>query len=320
MQWLSSEGGQQQIESWLASNQAQIVSLDEPLAGSVASLIAGDDAMRGAEVAALLQIDHLYQKRFDECSSGEKQLVRIARALSERPASLLLIEPYRHLDRFHQEHLSMLFRRLIDLGIQIAYTDRAKERGDDQTFSYVPSVHPINLEVRDVSYRHPLQGSYAIEHFSYKTENPGLTICIGTNGSGKSTLLELIAKSLKPLYGKVKLKGRPVYLPAHPEYGPFPDSKTRRIDQLNSVLMMNDSIVLLDEPTVGLSGTEHMNFIYSLIEKSKTALVLCATHDERLLAAADHILFLANGRLVFDGSSEEFKKRSMLWSSTSSQL
>lgn len=317
MHWLSSENGRRQVEDWVASERALIVDLDAPLAGPVASLIAGEDAMLGAERAAILQIDHLAKKRFDECSSGERQLVRIAHVLAKNPDALVLIEPFRYLDRFRTEHLRMLLRRLGQLGIRIAYTDRSLEGGEAHTFTVTSVAERAKLEVKDVSYRHPLQPNYAVEHVSYRVDGPGLTVCIGTNGSGKSTFLELMVKSLRPLYGKVRLSERPYYLPAEPEYGPFPDSLNRRVDQLQAMFASNASLVVLDEPTVGLSDNERVSFVTALIQKAETARIICASHDERLIAAADHVLCMASGTIVFDGTREQYEDRSMLWSLTS---
>lgn len=318
MRWLSLVDGHEELEQWVEAEHARVVYLDTPLAGKVASLISGSDALRGAELAAILQIDHLFHKRFDECSSGERQLVRIAHALADSSEALVLIEPFRHLDRFRVEHLTMLLSRLTALGVRVAYTDRTREHTSSVTFDVNPTVNEPRLVVTDVSYRHPLQASYAVEHVSYKAERAGLTICIGTNGSGKSTLLELIAKSVRPLYGKVKWTERPVYLPAEQEYGPFPHAKNRRVAQLQAVFASEASLFLLDEPSVGLTEQERFQFERALIEKAMTAHILCATHDERLIQAADRIVCLSNGTLVFDGTVAEYTERSALWSHTSS--
>ncbi|WP_214788411.1 ATP-binding cassette domain-containing protein [Exiguobacterium sp. s21] len=318
MRWLSLADGHEELEQWVEAEHARVVHLDTPLAGKVASLISGSDALRGAELAAILQIDHLFHKRFDECSSGERQLVRIAHALADSSEAIVLIEPFRHLDRFRVEHLTMLLSRLTALGVRVAYTDRTREHTSSVTFDVNPTVNKPRLVVTDVSYRHPLQASYAVEHVSYKAERAGLTICIGTNGSGKSTLLELIAKSVRPLYGKVKWTERPVYLPAEQEVGPFPHATNRRLAQLQAIFDSEASLFLLDEPSVGLTEQERFQFERALIEKAATAHILCATHDERLIEAADRIVCLSNGTLVFDGTVAEYTERSALWSHTSS--
>lgn len=320
MRWLSLAEGPKEFNDWVMAERAKIVRLDTPLAGKVASLISREDALRGAELAAILQIDHLFHKRFDECSSGERQLVRIAYALAESAEALVLIEPFRHLDRFRSEHLRMLLQRLANLGVRLAYTDQARERGVSSAFAVISTTKQPMLDVNDVSYRHPLQACYAVEHVSYHATTPGLTVCIGTNGSGKSTLLELIAKSLRPLYGKIKCSERPEYVPAEQEFGPFPHSTNRRYDQLQAIFGSESSLFLLDEPTVGLKEQERSAFEQALIDKAETAHIMCATHDEQLIAVADRILCLSNGAVVFDGDRDEYMKRSALWSHTSSSF
>lgn len=318
MRWLSLTDGHDEFDEWVREERARVIRLDTPLAGKVSSLISGSDALRGAELAAILQIDHLFHKRFDECSSGERQLVHIAHALADSAEALVLIEPFRHLDRFRVEHLTMLLSRLTGLGVRIAYTDRAREHSPSGAFHVNPTMNQPQLVVTDVSYRHPLQASYAVEHVSYEMKGPGLTVCIGTNGSGKSTLLELIAKSVRPLYGKVKWTERPVYLPAEQEFGPFPHATNRRLAQLQAIFDSEASLFLLDEPSVGLTEQERSQFERALFEKAGTAHIMCATHDEQLIQAADRIICLSNGMLVFDGDRSDYMKRSALWSHMSS--
>ncbi|MCT4782212.1 MULTISPECIES: ATP-binding cassette domain-containing protein [Exiguobacterium] len=316
MHWLASETGQ--VNEWAKAHDALILNLDSPLAGKVATLLMEDDPLYGAEVVALLQVDHLLYKRFDECSSGERQLVRIAYALLKRPEAIVLHEPFRYLDRYRREHLTMLLERLGRLGVTIGYTERANERGVHPTFTVTPSEGKLSLDVRNVSYRHPLQPVYAVEDVTFVADMPGLTVFIGTNGSGKSTLIELMAKSMRPLQGKIRRSVRPLYLPPEEEYGPFPHARNRRVEQLRAVLASSVPIVLLDEPTVGLTREEREAFYEALLEKRRTAQVVCATHDTTLLNIADRIVSLSNGRIVFDGTRNQFMERSLVWSHSSS--
>lgn len=318
MEWLSS--GQGRVDDWVTTNGATPVKLDSPLAGRVASLLIEEDPLYGSEVVAILQINHLLYKRFDECSSGERQLVRIAHALMRRPQALVLHEPFRHLDRYRREHLTMLLERLTHLGVKVAYTERAREAGAASAFSVAPSIGEVEISARDVSYRHPLQPAYAVEHATFTADKPGLTVLIGTNGSGKSTLLELLAKSIRPLQGKIKRVGRPLYLPAEEEYGPFPEASNRRVAQLAAVLVADVPVVLLDEPTVGLTDEERRHFCRALLEKRQTAQLICASHDPVLLEHADRVVSLSNGTIVFDGTKEAFMERSLVWSHSSSAL
>ena len=316
MQWLSTADGT--FEEYVERYRPRVIEMNQPFSGKVGHLLSSGDPFRGAELATLLQIDALYPKRFDTCSSGEQQIVRVAFALVDRPESIVLIEPFRHLDQFRKEHLEMLLRRISGLGVQIGYTERAREQSGDVTFTFTESNRAPIIDAQDVSYRHPLQAVYAIEDVTIQMNEPGLTVCIGTNGSGKSTLLELLAKSRRPLKGRVKRGERAVYLPAEPEYGPFPKEERRRVAQLQAVLHDPSSVLLLDEPTVDLTGQEREAFVEAVRQKAETARVVCATHDMELIDRSTDVIYLASGRVVFHGTRSLFQERSTLWSLTSS--
>lgn len=316
MHWLSSIDGS--LEAYVERYTAQIVHVHQPFAGKVGHILSSVDALRGAEIASLLQIDALYQKRFDECSNGEQQVVRVAYALVSRPDAIVLIEPFRHLDVFRREHLEMLLRRIHALGVRVAYTERAQENVSGVVFPFTPSTSRPLIDLSEVSYRHPLQAAYAVEEVTFQTNDPGLTVCIGTNGSGKSTLLELMARTRRPLHGKVRRGERTVYLPADPSYGPYPEADHRRVEQLIAVLTDDSSVLLLDEPTVDLTNSERRSFLETLLKKAETARVVCATHDPQLIQAATDVLCLASGKVVYQGTQSTFQERSTLWSHTSS--
>ncbi|WP_215142752.1 ATP-binding cassette domain-containing protein [Exiguobacterium qingdaonense] len=316
MQWLSTVDGS--FEKYVERYRPRIIEMNQPFSGKVGRLLSSVDPFRGAELATLLQIDALFPKRFDTCSSGEQQIVRVAHALVDRPDSIVLIEPFRHLDQFRREHLQMLLRRISGLGVRIGYTERAHEQSGDVTFTFTESHLKPTIEAKDISYRHPFQAVYAIEDVTIQMNEPGLTVCVGTNGSGKSTLLELLAKSRRPLKGRVKRGERAVYLPAEPEYGPFPKEERRRVAQLQAVLRDPSSVLLLDEPTVDLTSRERKAFVETVRQKAETARVVCATHDMELIERATDVLYLASGRVVFEGERSLFQERSTLWSHTSS--
>lgn len=316
MQWLSSRDGS--VESFVALHDAKLIQMNRPFAGNVGRILSEKDALRGAEVASLLQIDHLFKKQIDQCSSGERQVVQVAHALLEQPTALVLVEPFRHLDRFRREHLQMLLHRITAHGVRVAYTERAKEAHGETDFPYISSKGQPDLKLCNVSFRHPLQSAYAVEDVTYRVSGPGLTVCIGANGSGKSTLLELMARAVRPLYGKVGKGERAVYLSAEPDFGPFPEAPQRRVAQLKSVLTSETSVLLLDEPSVDLTDDERRAFAAALSKKAETARVVCATHDPYLIKEASDVLCLASGRVVYSGTLSAFQERSTLWSHTSS--
>ncbi|RKY01473.1 iron ABC transporter ATP-binding protein, partial [Candidatus Poribacteria bacterium] len=72
----------------------------------------GDDIEEAMEALRLVGAEDLATRRFDELSGGERQKVRIARAVAQRPKLLLLDEPLNNLDLKHQVELISLLERL----------------------------------------------------------------------------------------------------------------------------------------------------------------------------------------------------------------
>lgn len=74
------------------------------------------------------------------------------------------------------------------------------------------------------------------------------------------------------------------------------------------VLAMNAPIMLMDEPTVGLDLTNIARLRQVLLEaKDRGALVVVSSHDfSAIESMIDDVLFLSAGKLLFQGSKEEF--------------
>lgn len=66
--------------------------------------------LRTADLAELLGIDHLLERTIDGLSGGESQRVALGRALSFRPAVLLLDEPLSALDESTRGEMQTLLR------------------------------------------------------------------------------------------------------------------------------------------------------------------------------------------------------------------
>lgn len=67
-----------------------------------------------AQIAAVLQIDHLLKKYPWQMSGGEQQRCAIARALISHPAIILADEPTGNLDSATSEQVVALLRRVVD--------------------------------------------------------------------------------------------------------------------------------------------------------------------------------------------------------------
>jgi iron complex transport system ATP-binding protein len=83
-------------------------------------------AMRALEAVG---IPHLAERRLDELSGGERQMVLVARALAQEPGILLLDEPTASLDLAHQQQIFRLLLRL----------------NRDQGLTVVIVTHDLNL-------------------------------------------------------------------------------------------------------------------------------------------------------------------------------
>ncbi len=86
------------------------------MAGSIRFGLSGTakrhDHGRALEILEELHIKHLAERRYNELSGGEKQMVLIARALFQKAGILLLDEPTSHLD-FKRQYLIMEMIRKI---------------------------------------------------------------------------------------------------------------------------------------------------------------------------------------------------------------
>lgn len=77
-------------------------------------------ASQTQEILEKLKIDHLAQQRIADLSGGEKQRVAIARALINKPAVLLMDEPFNQVDAAFRDALQQDIRNIVaDTGLTI---------------------------------------------------------------------------------------------------------------------------------------------------------------------------------------------------------
>jgi iron complex transport system ATP-binding protein len=94
------------------------------------------DLAAATEVAGLMSLSDLLDRRMDELSGGQRQRALVGRCLAQEPVALLLDEPTTFLDLRHQVELSRLLQKLArekgmgvlmashDLNLAAAYADR----------------------------------------------------------------------------------------------------------------------------------------------------------------------------------------------------
>jgi ABC-2 type transport system ATP-binding protein len=81
---------------------------------------------------------------------------------------------------------------------------------------------------------------------------------------------------------------------------------------LAQALLHDPEVLIMDEPTAGLDPNQIRDFRRNLQElrRNKGKTILLSTHIlQEVEALADRILFLSRGRLVFDGSIDEARRR-----------
>ncbi len=78
---------------------------------------------------------------------------------------------------------------------------------------------------------------------------------------------------------------------------------------LAQALLHDPDVLIMDEPTAGLDPNQIRVFRDNIQELGRTKTVLISTHIlQEVDAVADRVLFINEGRLVFDGPPEELKE------------
>jgi len=78
-------------------------------------------------------------------------------------------------------------------------------------------------------------------------------------------------------------------------------------------LMHDPDVLIMDEPTAGLDPNQIREFRESIRELGKRKTILISTHILREVdVIADRVLFIHNGKLIFDGTPEELRENDSL--------
>ncbi len=163
-----------------------------------------------AGVAECLGAAELSGRLVRHLSSGERQRVRLASALSGSIGLAALDEPCRHLDPEHAEALGALLSRRATGGMGLAVCDSrrllrselfAQETGETGEACEAPepaapsTADPLELEV-PVPFVRSATGR-ATDKVATRIARGSLIVVRGPNGGGKTSLLEALAKSAR---------------------------------------------------------------------------------------------------------------------------
>lgn len=82
---------------------------------------------------------------------------------------------------------------------------------------------------------------------------------------------------------------------------------------LAQALLHDPAVLIMDEPTAGLDPNQIREFRTNIKELGKSKTILISTHIlQEVEAIADYVLFVDNGKLVFEGTTDELKKNGSL--------
>ena len=168
-------------------------------------------------------------------------------------------------------------------------------------------------------------GLIAVQNVDFDLPKGEIRALIGPNGAGKTTFVSMLCGRIPVSSGRIMFQGQDVtQLPAHKRiqqgtrvglqaysertagdmaYG------HQRLLEVAMGLGQSPQLLILDEPTQGLSDAEVDDFITLIKEVAETTTVLLIEHNINVvMALADRITVMNFGEIIAEGSPQEIRK------------
>ena len=301
---------------------------------------------RIAETASFFSLSHMFDKRTDSLSGGEKQILNLASVIACDKDVLLLDEPASMLDPVMA---GRLLDRVKKINKELFKTVIITEHRTDELFyyadkrpvplslaeghkyikqrntihkeqDYVNNKNEIAAELKNVSFGYTKENGFVIEDFSMKLYKGKCHFIVGENGSGKTTVAKLLSGYIKPYSGKIKTYGNSIGILSQDVTDHFTNDEydgrnpydlsggEKQLLALSLVLKNNPDIIILDEPTKGVDNREKTNLINTINElKKQQKTILVISHDISFMAdAADYVCMISDRQPVYSGNVREF--------------
>jgi len=174
-------------------------------------------------------------------------------------------------------------------------------------------------------------GLTAVDNLSLALPSGQLHAIIGPNGAGKTTLFNLISGLLRPDAGQVLFRGRDITgLPAH-EISRLGIKRTLQVKsvfaqltaaqagtlsygdvallEIGMALISDPQLLLLDEPTCGMSPAETERAVAKIREMARTIDIIIIEHDMPVVfGIADAITVMTQGAILASGDAKQISE------------
>ena len=208
-----------------------------------------------SELVKTFGLEKLMDKNIFLLSSGERQMVALASALTMDQEVVLFDEPSANLDYGNAMKLGQIISWLKDRGISVIIADHRfyylngiidrvffMDKGKFHIYDSEEAFKKSGYDTRsfdifslDVPFIENLPDSEKsvcasienagwkniLKNVNFQLKKGEVTVLVGNNGAGKTTLAKLLCKSIKPDSGSIKTKDLPFFIMQDPDYQLF---------------------------------------------------------------------------------------------------